>query len=127
MTITLETLHIASNQDIFDQCINHLRQQGEPAMTDEASRTCQYRYNGLKCAIGCFIANDEYNPAMEGCTWSILHIKYIKTDMPSYRHTLLRNLQNIHDTYYTNEWEYQWIQLAKKFKLTYTPPKITHD
>lgn len=50
-------------QSIFDTVAWHLIKQGRPAWAKNGSGGCMYRTpDGLKCAIGCLIADDEYRP-----------------------------------------------------------------
>lgn len=53
-----------NHQKAFDTMLNHLRQQGKPAVTEKGR--CRYRVDGLKCAVGALIPDEEYEPAMEG-------------------------------------------------------------
>lgn len=52
-----------NKQEIFDKVVNHLREQGEPAI-DSYGR-CQYRMKSetdktLMCAAGCLISDEDY-------------------------------------------------------------------
>lgn len=56
-------------QEIFDTVASHLLQQGRKAVSVLGS--CRYRITApadvvLKCAIGCLIPDELYNPEMEG-------------------------------------------------------------
>jgi len=56
-------------QDVFDQVATHLLTQKERALVSVANKNvrCAYRgVDGRKCAVGCLIADEDYNPAMEG-------------------------------------------------------------
>jgi hypothetical protein len=54
---TLATLDQYSAQEVFDFVVRFLRKQGKPATTYSA---CRYRTSdGLACAVGCLIPNDE--------------------------------------------------------------------
>ena len=65
--ITLKTLGKATAQEVFDQVATHLLTQNERSL-DGAS--CSYRNcDGLKCAAGCLISDDEYDNQMEGIDW----------------------------------------------------------
>ncbi len=55
-------------QEIFDKVINHLLQQGGPALNYDYNNDykCRYRAdNGFKCAVGCLIPDDQYDSLME--------------------------------------------------------------
>lgn len=52
-----------ARQQVFDTVLAHLRKQGAPAIHDGG---CVYRAeNGNRCAIGCLIADTDYDPLME--------------------------------------------------------------
>lgn len=93
-------------QKIFDTVINHLLQQGVPALNYnyDAAPSCRYRTRyGLKCAVGCLISDDAYDPLMEGKNVAIegpfvdLLNWWIEEHYGSHR-KLLRDLQFLHDS-----------------------------
>lgn len=52
-----------SSQAVFDATVIHLFQQGQQAI---ANQICLYRSpNGMKCAVGVHIRDDEYSEKME--------------------------------------------------------------
>lgn len=122
MTITLATLPQATAQEVIDQGYLHLLTQNE-ASRDE-NGTCSYRSpNGLKCAAGCFIADDEYQKWMDthegdkGTDWDtiseILGIDNFQV--------IIRKLQYVHDKrdypHRPNAWK-GWIsKIAKEHGL----------
>ncbi len=56
-------------QSVFNQMIEHLVEQGEPAIDSEYK--CVYRTSsGKMCAIGCLIPDDKYDPDFEGSSAS---------------------------------------------------------
>lgn len=66
--ITLKTLHAASLQEIFDHVAKHLLTQNEQAAyrDEDGDLICEYRvFDGKQCAIGCLIADNEYDQALE--------------------------------------------------------------
>lgn len=66
MQITREANSVMTEQEIFDKVVRHLIAQGEQAV-DPATGRCQYRApGGLKCAIGCLIPDELYEPEMDG-------------------------------------------------------------
>lgn len=81
-------------QEIFDTVVTHLYTQGKQAA--DGKNRCQYRTDaGLKCAVGCLIPDDQYDPAMEGAT-----VDTLGSLLPSYLHPhmrLLIELQGVHD------------------------------
>jgi hypothetical protein len=112
-------------QDIFDKVVAHLREQKVTAY-DEERGACQYRMaNGLKCAVGCLLLDEEYDPRMdEGlnvgqlfCGWPAIANRLGRSNLP-----LLNDLQRIHDNWAPSSWEERLEALAKSDGLTYTPP-----
>ena len=52
-----------TQQQIFDKVATHLLTQGAKSMMGD---TCRYRgSNGAKCAVGCLIKDDHYDPILE--------------------------------------------------------------
>lgn len=89
-----------SNQEIFDRVATHLFTQG---MQSIETRGCLYRGpNGTKCAVGCLIADEDYDPEMDS-PHRETHVMALKTSgfLPPYLQsanlTLLRELQDSHD------------------------------
>jgi hypothetical protein len=113
--ITLKTLPDATAQEVFDQVANHLLTQNKESIKD---LQCQYHYNELKCAAGCLIAEDEYDPKMDlrNHSWIGLINKFGITDK---HHQLITRLQFIHDKYSPNNWKTELIELAEKKGLNY--------
>jgi hypothetical protein len=92
-------------QEIFDTVVNHLAQQGTQSMTqraddhvDRAGDGCAYRGDGgTKCAVGCLIPDDAYNPRMENATViSLAERKELPVDLIEHV-ALLSQLQEAHD------------------------------
>ena len=120
--ITLETLPKATSQEVFDQVVTHLRQQGEKSISNVIPHQCLYRYKKedgttLKCAAGCLISDEEYvAKRMEGSCWLDLH------KMTPHRHEgLIHSLQVCHDDNEVRDWEQKFQLIADEFNLTYTP------
>lgn len=57
-----------TRQETFDKVAQHLLRQNARAMGPGAiGPQCVYRApDGKKCAVGCLIPDDKYNPSMEG-------------------------------------------------------------
>ena len=52
-------------QELFDKIATHLLTQG--ARSESSIGRCLYRGDfGSKCAVGCLISDEEYDPKMEG-------------------------------------------------------------
>lgn len=100
--ITLKTLEKATKQEIFDQVSEHLLMQMKKSETNDKI-SCLYRgLDGLKCAAGCLIADDEYFKIMEWNEWNTLVEQHL---VPNYHKELIQELQNIHDNYNVCNWK----------------------
>lgn len=112
-----------NTQEMFDTVVKHLLSQKKRSMGRFASQAeeldlmddsmCAYRgENGLKCAIGCLIPDDLYDPKMEGQVVGALFAfpgigKYI---INTY---IARGLQSIHDACEPENWEDALRRFAK--------------
>lgn len=114
--ITLKTLKSASRQAVFDQVSTHLLTQNKQAVSARAaSGACRYRGpKGLKCAVGCLIADDEYKRSFEGMSWAGLASEH---KVPDAHIPLLSALQSVHDDLSPPEWREGLRTVAEKFKL----------
>jgi len=83
-------------QEIFDTVVRHLHTQGKMACDHDLG--CRYRTDdGLRCAVGCLIKDDEYDPAMEGKDIdTLLYDNHLPHLFP--HEELLYSLQHTHDT-----------------------------
>ena len=53
-----------NQQEVFDKVVRHLLKQGERAISDNGR--CAYNdSHGRKCAVGCLITDEAYNPDIE--------------------------------------------------------------
>lgn len=104
MNITLATLHQYSDQEVFDYVCNHLLTQNEKSE------------DNLRCAAGCLISDEEYLYEMEGFIWSDMVVEF---NVTSEYKSLIRELQKIHDTYPTHEWESCLERLAEQEGLEF--------
>lgn len=116
-TFTLKTLHLATPQQVFDQVAKHLLTQNEQSSDDSGDKCCYLSPLGLKCAAGCLIADDEYDPSWEGTSWGSVG--------PIYHRLLIECLQEIHDEYYPNEWSKELSDYAARNNLSYNEELYT--
>lgn len=132
MKITLKTLHLATAQQVFDQVAAHLLTQNKRSYNDELA-ACAYRSpDGLKCAAGCLIADEEYNPAWEGMYWLGLCGEFPVTTkwhepLTDAHSGLIVELQKIHDNVEPNEWPISLESLAKECELEYNQEQYTKN
>lgn len=121
--ITLKTLEQATAQEVFDQVAKHMLTQGVRSSgtiieTDGAeSKGCKYRGdNGLMCAAGCLIADDEYNPEMENKMWEAM-VRH--GFAPPAHKDLIKYLQEVHDTSDAESWRKLLRNIAEMFNLEF--------
>src|SRR5215510_14994918 len=105
-----------TEQAIFDQVATHLLRQNERAV-DSKSLDCMYRTpDGLKCAVGCLITDEEYRPDMEGktilllCELGWLHQRFLD------HINFLCDLQRVHDCYLPNQWREDLRDIAEVYE-----------
>jgi hypothetical protein len=123
MNISLATLKDATVQQVFDHVTGHLLTQlakstGE--MPDGEDEGCLYRHpEGLKCAAGCLIADNEYSTGLENQTWSYLasHKR-----VPADHSWLITELQEVHDLNEVEAWYDALLQLSHRHGLLFNPP-----
>ena len=110
------------HQQVYDTIASHLIAQGKPATTIIRSIVqCAYRTDpGLKCAIGCLIPDDKYDPKIEGK--SIRYLQRIHPNLlPKVESEFLIALQRAHDNtffpYGLTAWARRMLSIAKTWKL----------
>lgn len=113
-----------TNQQVFDKVVTALRLQSAKSLLypDNGALVCAYRSpDGKKCAAGHILPDELYNPEMENKNiYGIFEFDDLVADR-----RFLYNLQLIHDNYDVKDWEYNWKDLAQRYKLQYEP-KATH-
>ena len=114
--ITLKTLPAATLMEVFQQCSDHLFQQGAKSTTEDG--TCVYKNGSMSCAAGCFISDEEYDPAMETRSWEGIS-NVGRFGIPDDHCDLISSLQTIHDEYEVEFWPEKLAEL--KFKLIQNP------
>lgn len=104
-----------TRQEIFNIVSTHLLEQDDKsAETDEKGLfRCKYRGpNGLKCAIGILIPDEEYNPEWEG---KCVNTQNLSEGMPIAAACgisradvdFARSLQHVHDLFDVCDWRNQ--------------------
>lgn len=114
-------------QETFDTIVNHLRKQNKRAIVldkfgEEAG--CQYRTpEGLMCAAGCLIKDEDYTKDLEGYSIKDKSEKLYPVGrlLRDYGHDvpLVYELQTIHDRSIPSNWEDRFKEVAEKFNLVY--------
>ena len=118
MKVTLENLAQATEQQIFDQVATHLLTQKKQSAT--VTGGCKYRHNGLMCAAGCLIADDEYRESLENSSWLKLSNA---GQVPEAHKGFIHSLQRIHDSKFSSNWFHCLEQLAIAHKLSFDTAK----
>lgn len=95
--ITLTTMVLYTQQQIFNQITTHLLTQNKPAYRNGS---CYYRLvqDGqptLKCAVGCCISDAEYDKEMENR--SITQREFASFKLRYSDESFLQDLQSLHD------------------------------
>jgi len=108
MNITLKTLKFADAEDVFFFIVRHLANQN--ARSTFHGHGCVYRNpEGLKCAAGCLIADDEYSKEFENKTWKALRDA---GEVPIEHADLINSCQTVHDNFDPEEWEKVFLGMA---------------
>ena len=110
-------------QHVYDTMVNHLRKQQARAVNEKGN--CRYRTeNGNMCAVGCLIADDEYDAGLERLSLeNTIHFLMDGKAQPSRLKPLLWHIRQIHDDIETvTRWEHAFKLLAAEFDLIYTEP-----
>ena len=106
-----------TNQEVFDKVATHLLTQNRKAICPIDGR-CRYRTSeGLKCAAGIMISDDEYSPEME--SWAVNHLitKYNLEKIAPFK-DLLYKLQGIHDAAEIEDWRNELRKTALRYHLS---------
>lgn len=109
-------------QEIFDKIVSHLRTQNAVSVRSDGG--CAYRSGDgeKKCAVGCLIPDDVYDPRMEGFMASVVVRDYKELAHLRGHQDLLESMQMIHDHVSLDRWEDRFKIEAMDHNLTYTPP-----
>lgn len=113
-----------TTQEVFDTVYKHLMTQKAQSL-DFEELNCKYRgEDGMKCAIGCLIKDEEYRPEMEEKT-VLKMLAYARTvgiktlaDRLEPHAILLERLQTIHDRRDEEEWRESLAVVAQEYELT---------
>ena len=102
-------------QETYFKVRNHLLTQGRRAKIYDQ---CRYRApNGDKCAIGCLIPDDKYDPNMEGHLISCSPLIQDAIGASEDHIDFLTDLQRVHDFSNPSEWNERLQAVALQYKL----------
>lgn len=106
-----------TQQEIFTTVVKHLLTQNKTSI-DEKHISCLYRGpNGLKCAVGILITDDEYSEEMECKSVDVLIDENLLPERLIEHSYFLQQLQKIHDSGQPKDWEVRLRMLCKTHKL----------
>lgn len=121
-----------TRQETFNIVARHLLTQNAKSYDVIVGGVCMYRdSNGLKCAAGCLIPDDRYDPSFEGCTiakfefdarrqkGALIEIFPVGRLMVKLGHDLrlVRALQDVHDSFSEKDWPDALRKAASEFGL----------
>lgn len=128
MKLSFANLNMIPIQTIFDIAARHLLTQkakSRGTYRDGCTDGCLYRGpNGLMCAVGPFIAEEEYQPTLEGSNaFDVCEILNPNIDFT--RQYLLKRLQQIHDEVYPVYWKAELAAMPEYLSRRYMPYQIS--
>ena len=110
-----------SAQEIFDYVVWFLRKQNQKSL--DTNGHCSYRgANGLMCAVGCVMKDDEYNPKYEDHSIYRLIDNGYRDVLPKRivdNKILLADLQRVHDSFIVKDWPEVLWRVARKHNLNF--------
>jgi len=99
--ITINNLAESTTEEVFEYIKHHLLTQMKKCVNDRG--LCLYRNEqGLKCAAGCLIPDDLYNPDLEHERWSALVRQQFA---PADHKQLIQRMQYMHDERPVSDWK----------------------
>jgi hypothetical protein len=110
---------MVSAQELFDTVATHLL--GQKKAAKNAAGLCCYRSpDGLRCAVGCLIPDEVYDPSLEGRSalklWDSPILAHLKEHS-----ALLCDLYVLHDKCPEQKWHTELCWIATAFGLN---PKV---
>lgn len=110
-------------QEVFNIVSLHLLTQIKRCLAiypDRMYPVCSYRNeDGMKCAAGALIPDDEYRPEMEKNDWKqLVEKEFVETHFSNE----IRELQQIHDSNSENDIDFlktELVKFATKYNLTH--------
>ena len=109
---------MTTNQEVFDKVARHLLTQNARAVDGDGF--CRYRTpDGLKCAVGCLIPDELYDPEMEGKSVCSLvrEESGVGKYLQEFNLALVMALQGVHDAVTPSQWLSELLDVASRFVL----------
>lgn len=113
-----------TNQEAFDAMVRHLRKQGRKSQKPGSYSCLYYGADGLMCAVGCLIPEDQYSRTLE--YHSAVKIQDKVPAITNLSPDLLDAMQMLHDNCPIENWEAEFLLVAYRFCLTLPPLEATH-
>lgn len=111
-------------QEVFDTVTKHLLKQNSVSLSEDGSG-CAYRgLDGLKCAVGCLITDEEYRSDMENQAVATVLNFASRNGITSLSNRLdehiiiLNRLQIIHDRTPIHQWPDRLEGVAKDYNFS---------
>lgn len=122
--MNLKTLHTRSTQEIFTFVKTHLLEQNVPAFDGGECMLKLPLADGrtLSCAVGCLIADDEYNEDMEADSDAFGFIAKYTDVTDDETQAMLYEMQQIHDGHDPEEWAARLNYLESQYPWSSLPP-----
>lgn len=103
------------SQEMFDRVCTHLIQQRQKSV--ELGSYVYRTKSGLKCALGCFIPDDQYSEELE----SVPGVSLVKTLYPDFfgriHDSLITDLMFVHDLRVVESWPQELVVVSEKHGL----------
>ena len=105
------------DQEAFDTVVQQLFTQRCKARSKTNGVKCYYRTeDGLKCAVGALIPDDEYRTTMEGNTAS--RVRHLCPSLKNLDPYFLDKVQATHDTCDPHQWGLRLAKIAGEYDLS---------
>lgn len=115
--ISIATLKDAKAEQVFNQVAAHLLKQNKRSITtdDQGFVNCQYRSpEGLMCAAGCLMSEEEYHPSFENTSYDGLTFEESGPTSKLKHVKLIQELQALHDGYGPEDWKNELKAIARR-------------
>ena len=112
-------------QEAFDTVVTHLLTQNAKSVGVRSTSSCKYRgEQGMKCAVGCLIADEHYHPDLEDMSSSNSGVETaIRKSGYVVDEKLYRRLQRVHDNIDVKFWPGHLEMAARDANLKFNPPE----
>lgn len=120
--VTIHNLAESTQQEVFDYIAHHMLTQGKKAYNDYTDSCC-YRIvindgEVLKCAAGCLIPDEDYDPKIEGKKWRSLPLKFREFKSCTHHEEMISLLQSAHDFREMSDWKTRLREIGEHCKLS---------